>query len=165
ATRRGKGATELPAAPRGRFNYVHVPVVADRRTEVAIVQQRSAEMLRLHDVPARLPPAVIELLATVFRELRDGHTSDGVSLKKPGTACSTAEAIGVALDAALHAGFFGSGEVGRADVARNLVGSVVKEDLADLAILKEYVVLVARKRADKDAAWREFHTAAQKVLG
>jgi MoxR-like ATPase len=164
ANTRDQGVNELSAALKRRFNYVHIPVVGDRKTEVAIVQQRSAELLRRHDVPTRLPPAVIELLATVFRELRDGHTSDGISIKKPGTACSTAEAIGVALDAALHARFFGSGEVGPADIARNLVGSIVKEDLADRAILKEYVVLVARKRGDKDGAWKQFHCAALEVL-
>ena len=45
------------------------------------------------------------------------------------------------------------------DIARNLVGSIVKEDQADLAVLKEYVVLVAKKRAGNDKAWKEFHDA------
>jgi MoxR-like ATPase len=165
ANTRDQGVNELSAALKRRFNYIHIPVVADVKTEVAIVQQRSAELLARYDLPARIPPPVIQLLATVFREVRQGKTGDGVSIKKPSTACSTAEAIGVALDAALHARFFGSGQVGPADVARNLVGAVVKEDLADLAVLKEYVVMVARKRAAKDAAWKEFHDAALAQLG
>jgi MoxR-like ATPase len=159
ANTRDQGVNELSAALKRRFNYIHIPVVADQKTEVAVVQQRSAELLRRYDLPARIAPPVIELLATVFREIRDGKTTDGVSIKKPSTACSTAEAIGVALDAALHARFFGSGQVGPCDVARNLVGSIVKEDLGDLAVLKEYVVLVAKKRAAKDKAWKEFHDA------
>ena len=32
------------------------------------------------------------------------------------------------------------------------------------AVLKEYVVLVARKRAAKDAAWKEFHDAVLAAL-
>jgi MoxR-like ATPase len=164
ANTRDQGVNELSAALKRRFNYVHIPIVADKKTEIAIVQQRSAELLRRHDLPAKLPVAVIELLATLFRELRDGRTSDGVSIKKPATACSTAEAIGVAIDAALHARYFGSGSVGPADVARNIVGAVVKEDLADLAVLKEYVVLVAKKRAEKDAGWKEFHHAALEAM-
>jgi MoxR-like ATPase len=164
ANTRDQGVNELSAALKRRFNYVHIPIVADRKTEIAIVQQRSAELLRRHDLPARLPAAVIELLATLFRELRDGRTADGVSIKKPATACSTAEAIGVAIDAALHARFFGSGAVGPADVARNIIGAVVKEDLADLAVLKEYVVLVAKKRAEKDAGWKEFLHAALEAM-
>ena len=75
-----------------------------------------------------------------------------MSLKKPSTTLSTAEAIGVALDAALYARFFGGGEVGPADVARNMVGAVVKEDQDDKAALKEYVALVAKKRGAKDPA-------------
>ena len=78
---------------------------------------------------------------------------------------STAEAIGCALDAALYARFFGGGVVGPADVARNLVGSIVKEDMADVGVLKEYLTLVAKKRATTDPAWKQFHEAAAKALG
>jgi MoxR-like ATPase len=165
ANTRDQGVNELSAALKRRFNYVHIPIVADKKTEIAIVQQRSEELLRRYRLPGRVPVQVIELLATLFRELRDGRTAEGVSIKKPGTACSTAEAIGVAIDAALHSRFFGSGEVGPADIARNLVGSIVKEDLADLAVLKEYVVLVARKRAADSGNWKEFHNAALEVMG
>jgi MoxR-like ATPase len=164
ANTRDQGVNELSAALKRRFNYIHIPVVADKKTEIAIVQQRSAELLRRYDLPGRLPAPVIDLLATLFRELRDGKTADGVSIKKPATACSTAEAIGVAIDSVLHARFFGSGDVGPADVARNIIGAVVKEDLADLGVLKEYIVLVAKKRAAKDGAWKEFHEAAQEVM-
>jgi MoxR-like ATPase len=159
ANTRDQGVNELSAALKRRFNYVFIPIVGDRKTEVKIVQQRSEELLRRYDLPARISPTVIELLATVFREIRDGKSSDGVSLKKPSTTLSTAEAIGVALDAALHARFFGGGEVGPADIARNMVGAVVKEDQEDRAALKEYAALVAKKRAAKEAAWKEFHDA------
>ena len=72
--------------------------------------------------------------------------------------------LDVALEAALRARFFGSGQVSAGDIARNLVGSIVKEDLADLAALKEYVVLVAKKRATKDKGWKEFHDTMLLVL-
>jgi MoxR-like ATPase len=157
ANSRDQGVNELSAALKRRFNYIHIPVVADQKTEIEIVRQRSEELMRRYDLPGRIAPPVIELLATVFREIRNGKTADGASLKKPTTALSTAEAIGVALDSALHARFFGSGQVGTGDIARNLVGSVVKENEEDLAALKEYVVLVAKKRAVKDAGWKEFH--------
>jgi MoxR-like ATPase len=164
ANTRDQGVNELSAALKRRFNYVHIPIVADQKTEMEIVQQRSGELLRRYDLPARLTPSIIELLATVFREIRQGKTTDGVSLKQPTTTLSTAEAIGTALDAALHARFFGSGQVSAGDIARNLVGSIVKEDLNDLAALKEYVVLVAKKRATKDKHWKEFHDTMLEVL-
>jgi MoxR-like ATPase len=159
ANTRDQGVNELSAALKRRFNYIYIPIVGDQKTEVKIVQQRSEELLLRYNLPARISPPVIELLATVFREIRNGKTTDGVSLKKPSTTLSTAEAIGVALDAALHARFFGGGEVGPADIARNMVGAVVKEDQEDKAALKEYAALVARKRGAKEASWKEFYEA------
>ena len=164
ANTRDQGVNELSAALKRRFNYVHIPIVGDQKTEVEIVQQRSAELIQRYSLPTRIAPPVIQLLATVFREIRDGKTSDGVSIKKPSTTLSTAEAIGVALDAALHARFFGGGEVTPSDIARNLVGSIVKEDKADLEALKEYAVIVAKKRATKEKVWKEFHDAILDVV-
>jgi MoxR-like ATPase len=157
ANTRDQGVNELSAALKRRFNYVYIPTISDQKTEVSVVRQRSHELLGRYDLPVGISATVIELLATVFREIRGGRTTDGVSLKKPTTTLSTAEAIGVALDAALHARFFGGGEVGPADIARNLVGVVVKEDLEDKAVLKEYATLVARKRGTGDKAWKEFY--------
>jgi MoxR-like ATPase len=157
ANTRDQGVNELSAALKRRFNYIYIPIIGDQKTEVKIVQQRSAELLERYNLPTKLSPPVIELLATVFREIRNGKTNDGVSLKKPTTTLSTAEAIGVALDSALHARFFGSGEVGPADIARNMVGVVVKEDQEDRDSLKEYAALVAKKRGLKEKAWKEFH--------
>lgn len=157
ANTRDQGVNELSAALKRRFNYVYIPIVADQQTEIEIVQERSTELLARYRLPTRIPPTVVSLLATVFREIREGKTADGVSVKQPSTSLSTAEAIGVALDSALHARYFGSGAVGAADVARNLIGAVVKEDQADAAALKEYAVIVARKRGAKDKAWKEFH--------
>jgi MoxR-like ATPase len=164
ANTRDQGVNELSAALKRRFNYIHIPIVADQKTEIQIVQQRSAELLDRYKLPLRITPPVIQLLATVFREIRNGKTADGVSLKQPSTTLSTAEAIGVALDAALDARFFGSGKVEPADIARNMIGSIVKEDLNDLAVLKEYVVLVAKKRAAQDQTWKGFHDAMLSTL-
>jgi MoxR-like ATPase len=157
ANTRDQGVNELSAALKRRFNYIHIPIVADQKTEIEIVQQRSAELIERYSVPTQIAPPIIKLLATVFREIRHGKTTEGVSIKQPSTSVSTAEAIGVALDAALYARFFGSGQVRAGDVARNLFGSIVKEDIADLGVLKEYAVLVAKKRAVKDKDWKEFH--------
>ncbi len=164
ANARDQGVNELSAALKRRFNYIHIPVVSDQKTEVEIVRTRSAELLERYKIPGRIEEPVLKLLATVFREMRQGTTSEGLSLQKPSTTLSTAEAIGVALDAAIYSRYFGSGTVGPEDIARNLIGSIVKEDLADLQVLKEYMNLVAKKRAAADPAWKIFYDAAIKVL-
>ncbi len=164
ANTRDQGVNELSAALKRRFNYVYIPIIGDQKTEMEVVHSRSQELLDRYDLPVKLTLTVMELLTTVFREIRDGQTIDGVSIKKPSTTLSTAEAIGTALDAALYARFFGQGTLGAADVARNLIGSIVKEDLNDLAILKEYNILVAKKRAAKSAEWKEFHETLNREL-
>jgi hypothetical protein len=131
---------------------------------VQVVEQRSSELLKRYQVKTEIPPSIISMLATVFREIREGKTMDGVSIKKPSTALSTAEAISIALDSALHARFFGNGLVGPSHIARNMIGSVVKEDETDRAVLKEYVVLVAKKRALNDPEWKEFHDAMMSTI-
>ena len=165
ANSRDQGVNELSAALKRRFNYIYIPVIADQKTEVEIVRQRSAELISQYQLPVKINPPILQMLATVVREIRQGKTGDGVSIKQPSTTLSTAEAIGVALDSALHAKFFGSGAVTPSDVARNLIGSIVKEDQADLAVLKEYNTLVARKRGTSDPGWKEFHDTLAGQLG
>jgi MoxR-like ATPase len=164
ANSRDQGVNELSAALKRRFNYIHIPIVGDQKTEIAIVRERSKELLERYKIPAKLEESVLTVLATVFREMRNGTTADGQSFQKPSTTLSTAEAIGVALDSAIYARYFGSGAVGVAEVAQNLVGSIVKEDLADLQVFKEYLSLVAKKRGAKDASWKSFHDAAMKAV-
>jgi len=138
--------------------------VEDAKTEVQIVRQRSAELLQRYRLPQEVPPKIVELITTVFREIREGRSTDGVSLKQPSTTLSTAEAIGVAVESALRASFFGKGRIGGGDIARNIVGSIVKEDQGDLGALREYATLVAKKRATKDADWDAFYQGLQEVL-
>jgi MoxR-like ATPase len=164
ANSRDQGVNELSAALKRRFNYVHIPIIADQRTEQSVVRQRTAELMLRYGLEVRIAPPMLDLLTTVFRELRHGKSNDGVGLKQPGTTMSTAEAIGCALDAALHARYFGDGTVRPADIARNLTGSVVKEDLGDLAALREYATLVGKKRGAKDAAWKELCDALDVAL-
>lgn len=164
ANSRDQGVNDLSSALKRRFNYVHIPIVSDKKTEIEIVRQRSADLLARYDIPATIEPNILELLATAFRELRDGKTGDGISVKSPTTTLSTAEAIGTAVDAVLHSRYFGDGKVTAGSIARNLIGSIVKEDPQDLAALKEYVSIVAKKRGVSDKHWQGFHDEAQKML-
>jgi MoxR-like ATPase len=164
ANSRDQGVNDLSAALKRRFNYVHIPIIADKKQEIEIVRQRAMDLLERYDITTTLEPGILDLLATAFRELRDGKTAEGISVKSPGTTVSTAEAIGTAVDAALHSRYFGDGKVTGASIARNLIGSIVKEDPQDLAALKEYITIVAKKRATSDKHWQAFHDEATKSL-
>ena len=52
-----------------------------------------------------------------YRNIGMYDESEGVSVKAPSTTVSTAEAIGVAIDTALHAAYFGDGKVTPGGVA------------------------------------------------
>ena len=139
ANTRDQGVNDLSAALKRRFNYIHIPMVQDAKTEIQIVRQRSAELLGSYGLSQEIPPKIAELITTVFREIREGKSHEGVSLKQPSTTLSTAEAIGVAVESTLRASFFGKQKVGGGDIARNIVGSIVKEDLGDGQIGRAHV--------------------------
>jgi len=162
ANSKDQGVNDLSAALKRRFNYVHIPIVADKKTEVEIVRQRSAALLTQYGLPTTIEPGILDLLATAFRELRDGKTAEGISIKSPSTTLSTAEAIGTAVDSALHSRFFSDGKVTAGAIARNMVGSIMKEDPQDLAVLKEYATLVAKKRGTSNKDWQAFYEQSQK---
>src|SRR4029079_16447574 len=91
ANSRDQGVNDLSAALKRRFNYVHIPIVADKKTEIEIVRQRSPDLLARYDIPVPIEPSILELLATAFRELRDGKTGEGITVNSPTTPRSTAQ--------------------------------------------------------------------------
>ncbi|MCC7369186.1 MAG: AAA family ATPase [Chloroflexi bacterium] len=167
ANTRDRGVNEMSSALKRRFNFVTIPVVADIEQEVALVERRSGELLADLGVPAAVPRDLIRLLATVFSELRRGQTVDGkAKVKSPSTVLSTAELISVVADGALVGSFFGVGGQGQPtvqDCVGALVGTVAKENQADLAVLQEYLETVAKTRSER--LWRDLYAAGHDLLG
>ena len=111
---RDRGVNEMSSALRRRFNTVVLPLPATSSEEMAIVSRRVAELGAALDLPA-VPAASeeIERVVTIFRELREGRTTDGrTSLKVPSGTLSTAEAISVITNGLALATHFGDGQLG-----------------------------------------------------
>lgn len=163
ANDRDRGVNELSSALRRRFNTVVLPLPESEDAEVAIVTQRVGEMGRALSLPA--PDAAeteIRRVVTVFRELRNGVTSDGrARLRSPSSTLSTAEAISVVTHAMALAAHFGDGRLTAADVAGGIVGAVVNDPVSDQVAWQEYLETVVR---DRDG-WRDFYRAAREVSG
>jgi MoxR-like ATPase len=159
ANDRDRGVNELSSALRRRFNTVVLPVPATAEEEVRIVVRRVAELGRSLDLPpADGAEAEIRRVVTVFRELRRGVTEDGkTSLKIPSGTLSTAEAISVVTNGLALASHFGDGVLRAGDVASGIVGSVVKDPVADATLWQEYLETVVRERSD----WKDFYRAAR----
>lgn len=163
ANDRDRGVNELSSALRRRFNTVVLPLPATEQEEVEIVTRRVAQLgaaLELPPVPAAAEE--IRRVVTVFRELRSGRTLDGrTTLKQPSGTLSTAEAISVVTQGLALAAHFGDGTLQPSDIAAGIVGSVVKDPVADRAVWFEYLEAVARERE----GWHDFYAACREVSG
>jgi len=159
ANDRDRGVNELSSALRRRFNTVVLPVPATAEEEVRIVVRRVAELGKSLELPAADgAEAEIRRVVTVFRELRRGVTEDGkTSLKIPSGTLSTAEAISVVTNGLALASHFGDGVLRAGDVAAGIVGSVIKDPVADATLWQEYLETVVRERGD----WKDFYRAAR----
>ncbi|KXF50777.1 ATPase [Rhodococcus sp. SC4] len=163
ANDRDRGVNELSSALRRRFNTVVLPLPANEEDEVAIVARRVEQLgssLELPKVPATVDE--IRRVVTVFRELRSGVTGDGrTTLKSPSGTLSTAEAISVVTNGLALAAHFGDGVLRPSDVAAGILGSVLKDPVADKVVWTEYLEAVVRERED----WADFYRACREVTG
>jgi MoxR-like ATPase len=159
ANNRDKGVNELSSALRRRFNTVVLPLPDSAEAEVEIVSRRVAEL----GTSLQLPVEAAELneirrVVTVFRELRSGLTEDGrTKLKSPSGTLSTAEAISVVTSGLALAAHFGDGELHASDVAAGILGSVIKDPVADRQVWSEYLEVVVRERPE----WADFYRACR----
>jgi MoxR-like ATPase len=161
ANNRDRGVNELSSALRRRFNTVVLPLPASEEDEVNIVSRRVADLgvaLELPPVPAALEE--VRRVVTVFRELRSGVTADGrTTLKSPSGTLSTAEAISVVTNGIALATHFGDGVLRAEDVAAGILGSVIKDPVADRVVWTEYLEAVVRERP----GWGDFYRACREI--
>ncbi|UGT64144.1 ATP-binding protein [Nocardia asteroides] len=163
ANDRDRGVNDLSSALRRRFNTVVLPLPAGEDEEVAIVTRRVAELgaaLELPPVPAAAEE--IRRVVRVFRELRAGVTADGrTKLKSPSGTLSTAEAISVITNGIALSAHFGDGVLRASDIAGAVLGSVIKDPVADSVVWTEYLEAVVRERPE----WADFYRACREVSG
>lgn len=147
ANTRDRGVNDMSSALKRRFNFETVFPIADFATELALVADESAKLLRRSGVTAEARRDLLEVLVTTFRELRTGTTSRGDSMDRLSAVMSTAEAVSVAHAVGLR-GWFLRGESGNAeDFVACLAGTAAKDNADDLAKLRKYLA--------QQVAWRD----------
>ncbi|MBD2120924.1 AAA family ATPase [Trichocoleus sp. FACHB-262] len=162
ANNRDRGVNELSSALKRRFNTVILPVPDSAEDEVNIVQRRVTSLGRALELPAE-PPALEEIrrVVTIFRELRNGVTSDGkTKLKSPTGTLSTAEAISVVSSGMALSAHFGDGSLNASDLMAGLVGAVIKDPVQDQVVWKEYLETVVKERE----GWKDLYRASREVM-
>ncbi len=162
ANNRDKGVNELSSALKRRFNTVILPVPASIEEEVEIVQQRVASFSKSIDLPIHKPILQeINRIVTIFRELRNGISSDGkTKLKSPSGTLSTAEAISVMNSGLSLAYHFGDGDLKADDIASGVIGAVIKDPVQDKIVFQEYMETVLKNRE----GWKDIYRACRDVV-
>jgi MoxR-like ATPase len=154
ANLRDRGVHEMSSALKRRFNFETVRPIGDRRLETRLVREQTEALLRQADVETRMDADVAELLVTAFHDLRDGVTVEGTVVERPTAVMSSAEAVAVGFAASLDAHYFGDGQVRGDHVARQLIGTVLKDNADDGTKLRHYFDVVVRERARRDRQWK-----------
>ena len=159
ANLRDRGVHEMSSALKRRFNFETVRPIADRAFEAELIA--SALDTELGEQRAPMSPKVLDLLVTVFADLRTGTTATGTPVKRPETVMSTAEAVNVGVAASLSARYLGDGAVRASDIARQLMGVALKGQDEDAKRMRFYIDSVVRERAASSTDWKDFLTASQ----
>jgi MoxR-like ATPase len=163
ANLRDRGVHEMSSALKRRFNFETVRPIADRKLETQLVREQTEALLRQASVDVELAADVIELLVTAFHDLRHGATAEGIVVDKPTAVMSAAEAVAVGYAASLDAHYFGDGSVGGEHIARQLIGTVLKDNPDDGGKLRHYFDVVVKQRAQRQPQWKRVLEARREL--
>jgi MoxR-like ATPase len=165
ANSRDRGVNDLSSALKRRFNFVHIPVVTNKKQEREIVLFRTQELLSRQNFSVNVPPTLLDVLLQTFADLREASaaaTSDDAKLE---SALSTAEQIGVLEDAILHSNYFGENALNARILARSLVGTLVRRLPEDISIMGKFWNSVVAKRGEEHKGdWQDFHAGGQQAM-
>jgi MoxR-like ATPase len=160
ANTRDRGVNEMSAALKRRFNFETVPAIEALQEEVALVREAVGDQLEGLVERTELSDDVLDLLVTTFHEIRNGRTVDGTKVERGGAVMSTAEAVSVGMNAALHARFFGDGTVAPRHLVQHLAGTVCKDDGDERRVLRDYFDTVVKPRAAREIGmWKALYAA------
>jgi MoxR-like ATPase len=163
ANLRDRGVHEMSSALKRRFNFETVRPISDRRLEARLIKEQTAALLERSGVQTRMTEDVVELLVTAFHDLRDGVTAEGTVVERTSAVMSSAEAVAVGYAATLDAHYFDGGEVGGDHIARQLIGTVLKDNPDDGKKLRHYFDVVVKERSRHSPHWRQVLDARQEL--
>lgn len=161
ANLRDRGVHDMSSALKRRFNFETVYPIADAAFERDLIARQVAERMADQPVQPTLETDVLDLVVSVFRDLRTGKTADGATVATPNSVMSTAEAVNVTHAAMLEAAYLDTGTADGGHIARQLGGVVFKDDPEDARKMRAYVDHIARDRSRGSKQWKAFHKAAK----
>jgi MoxR-like ATPase len=164
ANSRDRGVNEMSSALKRRFNFETVKPIDNLKLETEIIKKESKKLLSYNDINLEIDSSLVEMLAITFSELRNGIGKNGEKLEKMNSTVSTAEAVSVFYSAALDAFYYDNGNVTPAHIARNIAGSLIKDNYDDVSVLKNYFNAVVKKRGKKEELWQSFYDSKKFIF-
>jgi MoxR-like ATPase len=166
ANSRDRGVNELSSALKRRFNFIHIPVVTNKKQEQEIILFRTQELLQRHGFEVEVPPTLLDVLLQTFSDLRETTEAASSDEQRVESALSTAEQIGVLEDAILHSQYFGAATLEAGILARSLVGTLVRRLPEDVSVLNQFWHSVVEKRAqEQKGEWEAFLEGGKAAMG
>ncbi len=160
ANTRDKGVNEMSSALKRRFNFETVMPVREVALEKQIILNEVGELARENGIAMTPDEEAAELLASTYHELREGISSYGHRIDKPGAVMSTAEAVSVYYQTMISGYYYGDGSFDMDCLVQNLVGAVSKENKEDLGKVKEYFSTVIKDKSSKEGGlWKKYYEA------
>ncbi len=164
ANLRDRGVHDMSSALKRRFNFETVQPIADPEFEKALVASQVRERMAAHPAQKAIGDDIVDLLVSVFRDLRTGTTREGATVATPNSVMSTAEAVNVGHAAALDALYLDGAGVSSAHIARQMRGIVFKDDPQDARRYRAYIEQIVKPRMKRNKTWSEFYKAAKNDL-
>lgn len=153
ANLKDRGVNEMSSALKRRFNFLTMHPLSKLSDQVSLINGEVNKQLESQNIAIQLDNQVTEVLATAFKDLREGSV-EGQAIDKPNAIMSMAEAIEVGFTASVHAHYFGNNAVTPHNIADQLIGTVIKDDEDDIKRFKSYLKTVSRKRSSSE--WQNF---------
>jgi len=169
ANTRDRGVNEMSAALKRRFDFETVFPILDFERELRLVADSAAQLLAKSGIPATLPPPVLELLVSTFRDLRGAPEGQpaaaggAAAMDRLSAVMSTAEAVNVAHAVGVRAWFLEQRAGDPADLVECIAGTVVKDNADDRARLRRYFEQKVAKRAEAGPHWRAYYEARHRL--
>ena len=151
-----EGVHSMSAALKRRMDFEEIRPIRHLNDEIDVVLREVARANRRAGIDVALEQSVVEVLVTIFHELRNGQTLDGRSTDRlAGAALSTAEAVSVAHAASLNAWYYGGGAMTVEHMMHHVIGSALKDQPEDRRRLKHYfdTTVAPRKGEHWQQAW------------
>ena len=135
-----EGIQRMSSALKRRLSFEHIKPIRHLDDEADVILQECNKLMAANNIKVEPAPELIQVLATIFHELRNGQTLDGRSTDRlAGATMSTAEAVSVAHAIYTHAYYYQQSRPDAALLLHVLLGSALKDNPEDRRRLKHYV--------------------------